>query len=227
MKCLIGIDDKNLIVLVENMLKKIDKYIYVESTSNLETVKKLLQKNQYDFMLASCCQNQDHSQKMLGWIRAMKIDIEVIYITRYKDVSHIQQAFRYGVCDYLLLPFDFDRFKFAIQRVIDRILFLNSQTQFTQKEIDDYISVSCLQYNVEAPAKTNNNPTMEKVKECILTFNEPFTSEQVAEKIGLSRITVRRYLENLVDEKTLDTHMEYGSIGRPHKLYTKNKEADI
>ena len=78
MKCLIGIDDKNLIVLVENILKKIDKYIYVESTSNLETVKKLLQKNQYDFMLASCCQNQDHSQKMLGWIRAMKIDIEVI-----------------------------------------------------------------------------------------------------------------------------------------------------
>ena len=223
MRCLIGIDDDSIIELVEDYLKRIDKFSYIESSSNLETVQKLLLKKDFDFMIASCCQHQDYSQKLIGWIRAKKINIEVIYATRYNDLKHIQQAFRYGVCDYLLLPFTFERFNFAIQRVIEKILFLNSQSNFTQKEIDDYISLSTLkQPNNPTQTKSINNSTLKKIEKCLTNINYPFTADEIADAIGLSRITVRRYLESMVDEELLHVKMEYGKIGRPHKLYIKN-----
>ncbi len=225
MRCLIGIDDDNLIEEVKGYLHKIEKFIYIESTSNLETVQKLLIENDYDFMIASCCQHQDYSQKLLGWIRVKKIDVEVIYATRYNDPVHIQQAFRYGVCDYLLLPLDFQRFSLAIKRVIERILFMNSQKQFNQKEIDDYISLNGMIYSENRESKTGiNNTTLSKVVNYLETIDTPFTADELAEKIGLSRVTTRRYLECMVDEGLLQTKMEYGKIGRPQKQYKKREK---
>jgi len=224
MRCLIGIDDENLIEEVKGYLNKIEKFMYIESTSNLETVQKLLLENEYDFMIASCCQHQDYSQKLLGWIRVKKINIEVIYATRYNDTDHIQQAFRYGVCDYLLLPVDFDRFNLAIKRVVEKILFLNSQKRFNQKEIDDYISLNCIHYtNKHSDATGISNATFSKIQKHIKKMDTPFTAEHIANGINLSRITVRRYLEKMVEDDQLDVSLEYGKIGRPQKLYERKK----
>ncbi len=223
MRCLIGIDDENLVKVVEDYLTRMDMIFYFESTSNLETVQRLLKENEYDFMIASCCQHHDYNQKLLGWIRVMKIDIEVIYATHYNDLKHIQQAFRYGVCDYLLLPLTYPRFCNAIQRVVEKILFLNSQNQFTQKEIDDYISLAALEHKTcPDQSKGISHSTLERIEECLSDIKHPFTADQIAEQVELSRITVRRYLENMVEKGILNTKMEYGKIGRPNKLYEKN-----
>lgn len=224
MRCLIGIDDENLIGEVKGYLNKIEKFIYIEATSNLETVQKLLSENKYDFMIASCCQHQDYSQKLLGWIRVKKIDIEVIYATRYTDTEHIQNAFRYGVCDYLLLPLEFDRFVLAVKRVVEKMLFMNSQKNFNQKEIDDYISLSCLKYKPKHNDSAGiNNTTFSIIKNQLEKTKDAFTADEIAGKVNLSRITVRRYLEKMVEENQLDVGLEYGKIGRPQKRYTKKK----
>lgn len=225
MRCLIGIDDENLIEEVKGYLDKIDRIIYVEATSDLETVQKMLTENTYDFMIASCCQHKDYSQKLLGWIRVKKINIEVIYATRYNDSSHIQQAFRYGVCDYLLLPVDFDRFSMAINRAIEKILFMNSQNKFNQNEIDDYLSLFNSAGQNTKPVQTAgiNNSTFSVIQDYIKKANKPFTADQIAQEINLSRITARRYLEKLVEEDELDVGLEYGKIGRPQKIYMKKK----
>lgn len=222
MRCLIAIDDNSLIIIVEEYLKKIDRFNYIESTSNLETAQKLLLEKDYDFMIASCCQHQDYSQKLLGWIRAKKINIEIIYATNYNDSNHIQQAFRYGVCDYLLLPLSFDRFHLAIQRVIEKILFSHSQKHFSQKEIDDYIELNATVHTKKLESsKGISNSTLEKIEKQLVSLDAPFTAEQLSQIMGLSRITVRRYLESMVDDELLDIQLEYGKIGRPHKLYMK------
>ncbi len=54
---------------------------------------------------------------------------------------------------------------------------------------------------------------MEKNHDCFMT------SEEVAEKTGLSKVTVRRYLEFLADNGEVSTEVEYGSVGRPSYLY--------
>jgi len=49
--------------------------------------------------------------------------------------------------------------------------------------------------------------------------DNPFTSEEIANNIGVSRITARRYLDYLEKEKKLVVDMEYGKVGRPKNKY--------
>ncbi|MEX1378359.1 MAG: response regulator [Eubacteriales bacterium] len=223
MRCLIGIDNVSLINIVQEYLKKIDTFSYIKATNNLETAQKLLLEYDFDFMIASCCQQQDQSQRLLGWIREKNINIEIIYATYHNDLENIQKAFRYGVCDYLILPLDFERFSLAIQRVIEKILFLNSQKQFSQKEVDDYIALSALTHiKKSTSSKGISESTLTKIENYIKNINTSFSAERLAEEIGLSRVTVRRYLENMADDGQLKTKLEYGKIGRPVKLYYKD-----
>jgi len=52
------------------------------------------------------------------------------------------------------------------------------------------------------------------------------SADNVAEGIGLTRVTVRRYLDHLEKNAQLEVEFRYGSVGRPVKLYQliKNKE---
>jgi len=223
MRCLIVIDSINLINVVQDYLKKIDKFNYVEITSNVETAKSLLVEKDFDFMIASCCSKTDENNNILWWIRQKNIDIEVIYATHNNNIKNILKAFRFGVCDYLLLPLSFERFNLAIQKVSEKILFLHSQKKFSQKEIDDYISLCSLDHiKKQLSSKGISDSTLTKIETYLANIDTYFSAEQIANEIGLSRVTVRRYLENMAEEGFLKTKLEYGKIGRPQKLYYKD-----
>jgi two-component system CitB family response regulator len=52
------------------------------------------------------------------------------------------------------------------------------------------------------------------------SLNE-FTAEDLAEKLGIARVTVRRYLEYMEKENKIDKSIEYGKVGRPQHKYHK------
>jgi len=47
------------------------------------------------------------------------------------------------------------------------------------------------------------------------------TTEEVGRHIGISRTTVRRYLEYLVSIGQVSADISYGSVGRPERIYKK------
>jgi two-component system CitB family response regulator len=46
-----------------------------------------------------------------------------------------------------------------------------------------------------------------------------FTSEEMAERVGASRTTARRYLEYLVSRGSVEVDVSYGGVGRPERIY--------
>jgi response regulator of citrate/malate metabolism len=48
---------------------------------------------------------------------------------------------------------------------------------------------------------------------------EGLTAAGVAETVGISRITARRYLEHLVDATSAERKPVYGQVGRPELVY--------
>ena len=52
----------------------------------------------------------------------------------------------------------------------------------------------------------------------ILTRDEAISSTECAERIGLSRVSARRYLEHLERTKVVEVSLKYG-VGRPERLY--------
>jgi len=48
---------------------------------------------------------------------------------------------------------------------------------------------------------------------------EDLNAEEVGSRIGVSRITARRYLEFLIGEGFLAADLLYGAVGRPERRY--------
>ena len=51
------------------------------------------------------------------------------------------------------------------------------------------------------------------------TINTFVSAEEAARELGMSRVTVRRYLEYLLELKLVTLKPQYGSVGRPQNLY--------
>jgi response regulator of citrate/malate metabolism len=47
------------------------------------------------------------------------------------------------------------------------------------------------------------------------------SAAEIAEALGVSRVTARRYLEHLADVGVLARHMRYGGVGRPVVEYRR------
>ncbi|MDZ7542753.1 response regulator, partial [Clostridium perfringens] len=153
---------------------------------------------------------------LLKWIRAQEIDIDIILITADKSIERIQEAFRYGVVDYLIKPFDFDRFKEALYQFKGRYDKFKNNDEIEQKELDKLIANSIVSKNEEDFAKGLNRFTYRSIWDEIEKSNyEDLTAEYLAEKLGIARVTVRRYLEYMEKENNVEKLVEYGKVGRP------------
>jgi methyl-accepting chemotaxis protein len=73
--------------------------------------------------------------------------------------------------------------------------------------------------NDESLPKGLNQATLEHIIQFIQTNQRPLSAEEVAEKVKLTRVTVRRYLEYLEQQGVVKSEQKYGRVGRPVKLF--------
>ncbi|MDZ5016622.1 response regulator, partial [Clostridium perfringens] len=107
-------DDPMVRAINVKFLKRIEGFVLYKAVSNLTDAKKVISTKKPDLILLDVYLPKENGIDLLKWIRAQEIDIDIILITADKSIERIQEAFRYGVVDYLIKPFDFDRFKEAL-----------------------------------------------------------------------------------------------------------------
>jgi response regulator of citrate/malate metabolism len=70
-----------------------------------------------------------------------------------------------------------------------------------------------------------SSETLDEVRRA-LTQEAGMTATEVAELIGSSRVTARRYLEHLADDGQLERRTRFGGTGRPHIEYVERRTND-
>ncbi len=93
-----------------------------------------------DLILLDVYLPNENGIDFLKWIRSQALDADVILITADKSMERIQQAFRYGVVDYLIKPFRFERFREALLQYKDRYDSFKNSEVIEQKDLDRYLS---------------------------------------------------------------------------------------
>lgn len=71
----------------------------------------------------------------------------------------------------------------------------------------------------EGLPKGLNQVTLSQIIQFLKANRRPLSSDDVAEGVKLTRVTVRRYLEFLEQHKILKSELKYGTVGRPVKLF--------
>ena len=225
MKCLIVCDSLRNTKAVKKYVGNMKEVKNVHVAISIDVAIQKLSKFSFNFIVLDIISDKDHNIRLLDWIRASNINVEVVLISSNCNASFVRKAFKYGVCDYVVKPFSLDRLITAINRAACRNTYLNGFNIMNQTEIDNYITLdSCDDESDPSERKGISKQTMNVVEAHIAAEKTSFTATDIAKASGLSRITVRRYLESMVDKGILITDFIYGEIGRPQKAYKKTSE---
>ena len=163
-----------------------------------------------------------NGDEFIDQLHAMGKTPSVIMVTSASDTDIVQKLLSRGVVDYLVKPFEFGRFKTALERfsaLFEKLR--HTRETMGQQEID---SLLCLQGSPGASrpqlAKGLNEATLSRIREFLIENpGAGYSSEQIAEQVHLSRITIRRYMNYMVETGELKSSIDYRTGGRPSIRY--------
>ena len=153
------------------------------------------------------------------------IKTDVIIVTAANTAQDISEFLQLGIVDYLVKPFTYERFQKAIDKYLYRKNLAKQDKTLDQAEIDKLLSQD---QNIRPAEKVVlEKGLQEQTLERIRTYLEEhkgtlMSSNEIASEVNLSRITVRRYMNYLVENREIISQIDYSTGGRPSIKYTKN-----
>lgn len=145
----------------------------------------------------------------------------IIMVTSANDAETVHKLISRGVIDYLVKPFEYERFKAALKRFAIRQGELEaSVSDLRQTQIDRFFSGTDTSAKETPLTKGLNRQTLSMIRTFLIENPDSvWSSEQISEQIHLSRITARRYLNYLVEIGELVSTIDYQTGGRPSIKY--------
>lgn len=152
-----------------------------------------------------------------------QIRLDFIMITAANSAKEIEEILQFGIIDYLVKPFTFERFQNAVQKYVNFKEVLKSKGPLNQNTIDQLMSPLPATVQQQLLLEKGLQPqTLHMIKQCLEENANTFlSSNEIAARISLSRITVRRYMNYLLENEEIISQIDYMTGGRPSIRYRK------
>ena len=157
---------------------------------------------------------------LLAEMRAGGYDGDVIVISAAKELDAVRRASRQGVVDYLLKPFKFDELRQRLERYAATAHQPYEGEAMSQHDVDRVLARRRAATPRPPLPKGMSTETAQLVERALRESAGSLSASECAEKVGLSRVSARRYLEHLCGTGQAEVHLRYGSTGRPERRYT-------
>ena len=218
-KVLIVEDDPMVAMINEQYIRRNKNFTLVGKCNDGMSALNFLEKTDIDLIILDVYMPKMNGFETLREIRNRQITVDVIMVTAANDIDSLEEALHLGVVDYLVKPFTFDRFQMALEKYIAKINALKDIEKLNQSNIDSII--------VNSRKNTQDifpKGIQEKTMQCIMDYLREnsgvwFTGDQIAGEIGLTGVTVRRYMNYLSESGRVIGEMNYETGGRPCMLY--------
>ena len=217
------------VIIIEDdpMIADIDRQ-YVEMDRNFQVVKickngveglNYLCQNDVDLIILDYYTPSMNGTEFVDKLHATGKAPSIIMVTSANDTGIVQGLLARGVFDYLIKPFQYSRFQQALDRFVkSRQMLVRGAGHLDQGSIDRLFhqTGSAQAASASQLAKGLNAGTLERVRQFFHDHpNQSFTSEQVSEHLGLSRITIRHYVSYMADANEILRTIDYQTGGRP------------
>lgn len=159
----------------------------------------------------------------LGLVRQLRQAgrlVDVIAVTSARDVDVVRHAVAQGVVIYLIKPFTFSMFRAKLEQYADyRARLTRSEGDVAQDEVDQLLASLRHRPSETALPKGMSAESLRQVIAVLRAAPAAMSATEVAEAVGASRVTARRYLEHLADTGSAERAPRYGGSGRPEVEY--------
>lgn len=151
--------------------------------------------------------------------------VDVLAITAAREVDTIRAAMAGGVVDYLIKPFTLRVFGERLRNYASRHetlqrLSARKATVQDQHQVDRLLTARPRRSEDRELPKGLSRHTLELVADALRESGGDLSANEAAERCGLSRVSTRRYLEQLVAMGLAELRPRYGSAGRPEHGYS-------
>ena len=220
-KVLVVVDDPMVRMINEQYVRMDKDFCIASSVKNGQEALDYIKENKVDLVILDVFMPFMNGVEFLKKLREQKLKTEVIMVTAANDTATLEETMHLGVIDYLVKPFALERFQVALEKFTAKMNAINGSDVLDQNLIDSIISNSPQKKSKEYP-KGIQEKTLERIKTCFENKNDWHSVELIAEKLGISIVTVRHYVNYLVKEGFLQESINYETGGRPSMLYKKN-----
>jgi response regulator of citrate/malate metabolism len=162
--------------------------------------------------------------ELLKAFRRGGLPVDVVMITAAHDAPTVEESMRYGIFDYIIKPFSFDRYKACLVNYRKQKTAITRQRTLNQERVDEFTGFRDVAPSRGGLPKGIQEQTLRRVEEAIEGFGSCFSIDDLLRGLPLSRATSRRYLEFLSDSGVLEKSLAYRKVGRPMVIYSKSKE---
>ncbi|MBT2440602.1 response regulator [Streptomyces sp. ISL-36] len=144
---------------------------------------------------------------------------DVIMVTAARDVATVQAAMRHGALQYLVKPFTFAGLRTKLEAYAALRHTLDGGGEAEQAEVDRIFGALSAGATEPDLPKGHSPTTAELVRQVLLTAGGPLSTQEIAERAGVSRQTAQRYLKLLERAGRVRLSLKYGETGRPEHRY--------
>jgi len=185
-----------------------------------DTLRLLAADPRVDVLLLDMHLPDGHGLGLLQRLRAAGHLCDVIAVTAARDADVVRAAVAQGVVLYLLKPFTFASFRSKLEQYADyRAQLAAAPGQVAQDEVDRMLDSLRPSAAASTLPKGMSPESLQQVTAALRNAGRALSATEVAEAVGASRVTARRYLEHLADVGSAERRPRYGGSGRPEVEY--------
>ncbi|SDZ25837.1 response regulator [Herbiconiux ginsengi] len=160
-----------------------------------------------------------HGIELCRHLRSVGVDVDVIAVTAVRDIAVVRAAVSLGIVQYLIKPFAFPVFA---EKLNGYRAFRSGLGEVEGVTTQDDVDQSF------ASLRTESTPVLDKglapdtrasIIAALRATDSALSASEVASELRISRVTARRYLENLAASGTVERAPRYGQPGRPEFEY--------
>lgn len=184
-----------------------------------------LDRTPVDLILLDLYLPDGHGLALLRALRGAGHSTDVFAVTSARDLTVVREGVALGVVQHVLKPFTFPTLRDRLRQYAE---FRQSTggpggdgQANSQAEVDRALSALRTPQPATLP-KGLAAATLEAVTRSLRAAGDGgLTAASAAERLGVNRITARRYLEHLVTAGQAERRPQYGQVGRPEFCYRR------
>ncbi|MFJ7972376.1 response regulator [Psychrobacillus sp. NPDC096389] len=213
-------DDPMIRQVNQQFIEKVKGFQIIGTAGNGIEGMKLIKKLKPNLVIMDIFMPEQNGIQTLQQLRESKLNVDVITITAATEMKTIRQILQLGVYDYIMKPFTFERIKQTLENYRNFKEKMGRKKELTQTELDELIHPHRLNLQgLNELPKGLNASTLDKIIAFIRMQDNSVSAEEVANGVGLARVTARRYLDYLEKQQKVVIDIQYGSVGRPVNQY--------
>lgn len=222
-------DDPMVREVNRQFIERVDGFELVATARNGKEGLQLIETLRPDLVFMDIFLPELDGLETLREIRLRHLDVDVITVTAANDMPTIQRILHLGVFDYIMKPFTFERMEQTLTNYKQFKQRATKTDDLTQQELDslmqkqvgsDGASAGKATKNAEVHLpKGFNKATLDKVLQFLKGKQDGASADEVAQAIGVARVTARRYLDFMEKQRLIEMENVYGSVGRPINKY--------